>query len=344
MKKKIIAISLLFIGALSITSCGDKDGEQQVSDLAKSIEQEVDEEEGNQEVNKIKDIDLDQPFDYNEDKNKDYLITISTEHGDVQLVLYDETIGHKKNFVKLASLGFYNGTAFHRVINGFMIQGGDPNSRENDETIYGRGNDNYPGYTLPAEFNPKFIHKKGAIAAARTGGPSNPNKESSGAQFYIVDGNKVPSLELIGQKKSQIEEARFNAIKQLLNLPQNKADLTKVVKYQQAGNTSGVDSIVAAYTPEANKMIKGLVTEYTPEQLKIYEEIGGSPFLDMEYTVYGEVVKGLDLIDKLAELPVHNLPGANGKPSLPNKKLLMTVSVELLKKRKITKLTGYEYN
>jgi cyclophilin family peptidyl-prolyl cis-trans isomerase len=114
----------------------------------------------------------------------DYVITITTELGEIVLLLSDKTPGHKENFIKLAESGFYNGTTFHRVIQGFMIQGGDPNSKDSIPENDGRGG---PGYTIPAELNTGLTHKYGAVAAARMGDAVNPNKESSGSQFYIVE-------------------------------------------------------------------------------------------------------------------------------------------------------------
>ena len=161
---------------------------------------------------------------------------IHTEYGDMTGILYNETPQHRDNFVKLAKSGFYDGTLFHRVISGFMIQGGDPNSKNaKPGQQLGSGG---PGYTVPAEFNKNLIHKKGALAAARLGDQGNPTKASSGSQFYIVQGKKVPAAQL--------------------------------------GST------------------------YTPEQKKIYETLGGVPFLDTQYTVYGEITEGLDVIDKIA--------------------------------------------
>lgn len=113
---------------------------------------------------------------------------IHTDYGDMKGILYNETPKHRDNFVKLAKSGYYDGTLFHRVIKGFMIQGGDPNSKTaKPGQALGMGD---PGYTIPAEFNTKLLHKRGALAAARKGGPSNPNKESSGSQFYIVEPEK----------------------------------------------------------------------------------------------------------------------------------------------------------
>ena len=113
---------------------------------------------------------------------------IHTDYGDMKGILYNETPKHRDNFVKLVKSGYYDGTLFHRVIPGFMIQGGDPDSRNaKPGQALGMGG---PGYTIPAEFNPKLLHKRGALAAARRGGPSNPQKASSGSQFYIVEPEK----------------------------------------------------------------------------------------------------------------------------------------------------------
>src|SRR6266516_566856 len=119
-------------------------------------------------------------------QKKDFVITINTKYGDMVAILYDETPKHKANFIKLAKEHYFDSLMFHRVIAGFMIQGGDPNSKKaKPGENLGMGG---PGYTVEAEFNPKFFHKKGVLAAARTGGPSNPTKASSGSQFYIVQG------------------------------------------------------------------------------------------------------------------------------------------------------------
>lgn len=171
---------------------------------------------------------------------KDCLVEIQTPYGNMLIKLSDEAPLHRDNFSKLAEEGFYDGLLFHRVIGGFMIQGGDPNSKTGRNV--GSGG---PGYTIPAEFTPNLVHIKGAIAAARTGGPMNPEKRSSGSQFYIVQGKKVTDAML--------------------------------------------DRIEA---------IRGFT--YSPGQRKAYLKKGGTPQLDLEYTVFGYVVKGEDVIDRIA--------------------------------------------
>ncbi|MDB4533563.1 peptidylprolyl isomerase [Vicingaceae bacterium] len=175
--------------------------------------------------------------------SKQTKILLSTSHGDIKMVLYNETPKHRDNFIKLVKQEFFNGTLFHRVISNFMIQGGDPESKNaKPGQMLGNGG---PGYTVPAEFNTKFIHKKGALSAARLGNGINPKKESSGSQFYIVQGKKTSRQEL-----------------------------------ETIGKRNGIN--------------------YTEEQIKEYETNGGTAFLDMNYTVFGEVVEGFDVIDKIA--------------------------------------------
>lgn len=180
---------------------------------------------------------------------EDCLLEMETSMGTMTIQLFDDTPKHRDNFIKLAEEKFYDGLIYHRVINGFMIQGGDPNSKNpKPNASYGSGG---PGYTIDAEFDPNHVHLKGALAAARTGGPGNPKKKSSGSQFYIVQGKPVS-----GNQLEQIE-------------------LQKGIKYSE-------------------------------EQKATYAEQGGTPFLDMEYTVYGMVVKGLDVIDQIASSRTSN--------------------------------------
>lgn len=178
-------------------------------------------------------------------------VLIHTDLGDIKVALYNDTPKHRDNFIKLANEGFYNGSIFHRVIKGFMVQGGGAPAGKAETS-----------YLIPAELLPNHIHKKGALAAART---NNPKKESSGSQFYIVQGAKIPAEQL------------------------NQFDQRRTVKY-------------------------------TAEQRTIYSTIGGTPFLDTDYTVFGEVVEGLDVIDKIAA--VQTAPGDK-----PLKDIKMTIKV-----------------
>lgn len=248
-----------------------------------------------------------------------YKLKISTEYGDMMVLLYDETPLHRDNFIKLAEQGFYNGTIFHRVIKNFMIQGGDPNSKM--DTIKAPLGNGGPGYTLPAEINPKYYHKKGALAAARLGDNINPKKESSGSQFYIVQGN-ITSQDMM----KQMEERKNYSLKSkyvriFLSDPKNVEYANRLKKLQEEKNQEGmqalfkeIDPLVEAIVPEKEKI------KYSQEQLKTYSEIGGTPQLDNEYTVFGEVIEGLDVIDKIAA--VETLPGDR-----PKKDVKMTITI-----------------
>ncbi len=196
-------------------------------------------------------------------KVKEQKVQIETEYGKIVLKLYNETPLHRDNFIKLIKDDFYKDLLFHRIIGDFMIQGGDPDSKGAPAgKMLGAGD---IGYTTPAEFDSALIHKKGALAAARQGDAVNPKKESSGCQFYIVDG------------KTQTED-----------------------ELQRLSMQTGV--------------------KYTLEQIEIYKTIGGTPFLDMQYTVFGEVVEGMDVIDKIAAVQT-------GRGDRPVKDLKFTITL-----------------
>lgn len=169
-------------------------------------------------------------------------VLIKTSMGDVTIKLYNETEAHKENFIKLVNENYYDGLLFHRVINEFMIQGGDPNSKgAGANAQLGSGG---PGYTIPAEICPKYYHKKGALSAARTGDQMNPTRRSSGSQFYLVTGKIMTEAEL-----------------------------------KQLASRMG--------------------TVFTEEQIETYTTVGGTPFLDGQYSVFGEVIEGMDVVDKI---------------------------------------------
>ncbi len=179
-------------------------------------------------------------------KEKEVKVKIVTDKGSMTVKLYNETPQHRDNFIKLAKEGFYDGTLFHRVIKGFMIQGGDPDSKTAAPgQLLGNGG---PGYYIPSEFNPKYYHKKGVLAAAREGDAVNPDKKSSGSQFYIVQGKTYTDDQL-------------------------------------------------------DMMANQLHLQFTPQQRNMYRTIGGAPWLDMNYTVFGEVIEGMSVIDKIASVP-----------------------------------------
>jgi peptidyl-prolyl cis-trans isomerase B (cyclophilin B) len=194
---------------------------------------------------------------------KEYKILINTSLGDIKLILYNETPQHRDNFIKLVNQKFFDGILFHRVIKQFMIQGGDPDSKDcKPKTKLGDGG---PGYNIPAEFVSKYIHKRGALAAAREGDDVNPKKESSGSQFYIVHGKIYNDEEL------------------------------------------------DAVTARTGKV-------FSKEDRDVYKTIGGTPSLDANYTVFGEVYEGMDVVDKIA-------CSKTGKNDRPVEDIKMTIKV-----------------
>ena len=222
------------------------------------------------------------------------MILIKTEFGEIKVKLFDDTPKHRDNFIKLVSEGFYNDLLFHRVINHFMVQGGDPNSRNAQPDIQLGGGS--PGYTIPAEINPKYFHKKGALAAARLGGPRNPQKESSGSQFYIVQGKIFRPGEL------DTMEMNMNKQRKDLMLRENfQAVNNQLTEFQQKNNKIGFDKLVAEINMKVDSLFDASPKYMiSPEKRQAYTTIGGYPSLDGEYTVFGEVVEGLDVIDKIA--------------------------------------------
>ncbi len=267
------------------------------------------------------------------DDKKDYLVTIKTPHGDMKAILYDETPKHKENFLKLAKEGFYDSLLFHRIIDGFMIQGGDPESKNAEQgQRLGQGS---PGYTIPAEFNKKFIHEKGALAAARKGGAGNPTKASSGSQFYIAQGKKYTEKEL---KKMTIDYNNlYRLFSQLIQDPEFSDIKNSYMEAQQSGDGNKVQEIIIEAKEEIEKKFSiELDTPLTEKQIEVYTSIGGVPHLDNEYTVFGKVIDGLEVLDKIASQK-------KDRSDRPLEDIRMEISVEQLPKKKITKLYGYKY-
>ena len=214
-------------------------------------------------------------------KRKDYLVTLNTDFGPMRLVLYDQTPKHKENFIKLVNQHFYDSLLFHRIIPNFMVQGGDPNSRKAQPgEPLGNGD---VGYKVPAEIVPTLFHKKGTLAAARD---NNPEKASSGCQFYIVQGRVWPEAEL----RTQIDRSHSRAPERV----------------------------------------------FTDQQKEVYKTMGGSPHLDGSYTVFGEVVDGLAIVDSLAKQPRDAL-------DRPRKDLRMSITGKWVRKKKITRQYGYKF-
>lgn len=229
-------------------------------------------------------------------KEKRSVVLIETTDGNIRVALSDDTPLHRDNFLRLASSGYYDGTLFHRVIAGFMIQGGDPDSRNAapGQTLGSGG----PGYTIPAEFDlPYLYHRRGALAAARDADEVNPEQESSGSQFYIVWGKVYTTQELKQMERQmamQQEQQVFNKL-----VEEHRAEVMSLRKSRdQAGLLDLQNQLVAETKATCAQMGK---PSFTPEQTEAYTTVGGTPFLDGQYTVFGEVAEGLDVVDKIQQ-------------------------------------------
>lgn len=229
--------------------------------------------------------------------NDNVCVDIETSMGHIKVMLYNETPAHRDNFVKLVKEGYYDGTLFHRVINKFMIQGGDGDSRNaKPGQRLGLGD---PGYTIPAEFvYPKYFHKKGALAAARQGDNVNPKKVSSGSQFYIVTGEVIPAGQL-GQVERQLQmQQEQNVFNQLV-----EAHRDEILAMRRARDTQGLQALQDQLIAEMHAQIaREGVAALTEEQKQAYTTIGGTPHLDGAYTVFGEVIEGMDVVEKIEKV------------------------------------------
>ena len=216
-------------------------------------------------------------------------VVIVTDYGDIELQLYDLTPQHRDNFIKLVNEGFYDGLLFHRVIRDFMIQGGDPRSKNaKPGERLGSGT---LGYTIPAEFVTEYIHKRGALAAART---NNPEKASSATQFYIVQGKPLTDEEL-DHVEAQFAEGRARQMYFQYRQEEEAA-------MQNAGQKVDPDLAHVRAEQKASAYLRENPYRMKAEDRETYKTIGGTPHLDGEYTVFGEVIKGMEVVDKITEL------------------------------------------
>ncbi len=223
----------------------------------------------------------------------DALVDIKTSLGDIRVRLFGDTPRHRDNFLKLAKEGFYDGVLFHRVINEFMIQGGDPDSKNAPAgKALGSGD---PGYTLEAEFvYPKHFHHRGALAAAREGDQTNPERRSSGSQFYIVTG-KVFNDSSLRQMESYLQKAKMQEIFNGL-VAQHHDSIMTLRRNRDREALTALQEQLAAQT---EKIAAENPIKFTDEQKKAYTTIGGTPHLDNQYTVFGEVVSGMDVVEAI---------------------------------------------
>lgn len=218
-------------------------------------------------------------------------LDIQTTAGPIRIRLYDDTPQHRDNFLKLAEEGFYDGVLFHRVINDFMVQTGDPESKDaKPGQVLGSGG---PGYTIPAEIEyPKHYHKYGALAAARTGDEMNPERRSSGSQFYIVTGKKY-----IPQQLSRMEEMAVQKQLQAYFMQLQRENIDTIKQLRLANDTVGLENLRQRFIKETEANVKPQTM--TEEQVRDYTNKGGTPHLDGQYTVFGEVLDGMDVVEKI---------------------------------------------
>ncbi len=249
-------------------------------------------------------------------QTKETIVVVTTDYGKMRIKLYNETPLHRDNFIKLVNEGFYNDLLFHRVIKDFMIQGGDPGSKGAPASKQLGAGD--VGYTIPAEFvYPKYYHKKGALAAARQGDQVNPQKRSSGCQFYIVQGKKMTDQELDRMEQNQQNKAKES---RFYEIAATKTE--QIQKLQSARDEAGLQKLQTEILAQIDSEFANTKPGKLSEQMRNdYKTIGGTAFLDNEYTVFGEVIEGLDVIDKIAA--VKTRPGDR-----PEVDLKMKITIE----------------
>ena len=226
-------------------------------------------------------------------ENKMTKVELQTSLGNIVVELYNETPQHRDNFIKLVNDGYYDGVLFHRVIKDFMIQTGDGNSKTaGPDTPLGDGD---PGYTIEAEFvYPKYFHKRGALAAARTGDQVNPERRSSGSQFYIVTGRIYSSDDLNKMTARMADMHKQDIFRRLVTENQDR-----IRELQQNQDNAGLQALQNELIQQTEAEAAQSPFKLTDEQIDAYTSIGGTPHLDGQYTVFGEVVSGMDVVDKI---------------------------------------------
>lgn len=286
--------SMVILLSVSLASCGEMQSADTSSDNVGEIiggpagaaiqvmEEEADAEMANQNLEGTK-------------------ILIETDFGNMTAILYDKTPQHRDNFIKLAKEGFYNDLLFHRVIKGFMIQGGDPDSKGAAAGVQLGGGG--PGYTVPAEIMPELFHQKGALSAARTGDNVNPERASSGSQFYIVQGTKMTKDQLT------VDMQKLNQyLGQLFQKPEYASIREELNTLYMAQEMDKFNAKMMSTRPIIEKEFGvDLSMKTSDEKVAAYTTLGGTPSLDNQYTVFGQVIEGLDVIDKIAA--VKTAPG-----------------------------------
>lgn len=240
-------------------------------------------------------------------------IKIETPKGDIIIRLYDDTPKHRDNMLKLAKEGYYDGCLFHRVIKDFMVQGGDPDSRGAAKgKQLGAGG---PNYTIEAEITKEHFHKYGALCAARLGDEVNPNKESSGSQFYIVTGEKFNASQLKQMEKQMKQNQEATTFNDLVAYHKKE-----IIEMRKNRDRAGLQDMQERLMKEAKEICKQAPAGFSAEQAEAYTTIGGTPFLDGEYTVFGEVTEGMDAVDAIQNV-------ATDRADRPSEDITMKISV-----------------
>ena len=255
--------------------------------------------------------------------DKDSLVKIHTNLGDITVLLFEDTPKHKESFLSMAEEGMYDSTSFHRVINNFMVQGGDVASKQ--------GFSNESRRLIPAEITTHHLHAKGALAAARQPDNVNPERKSS-TQFYIVHGR------IYSEKEMQTDLGKLNyAAGIYLQSESNLPLRDTLVIMQEQGRMSDLQQILIDLKEEISVYTAlDLDKESTPEQIALYTSQGGYPPLDFEYTVFGQVVEGIEVVDKIAVVET-------GEADTPIEDIFMTMEVIEIPKAEVTEKYGYEY-
>lgn len=253
-----------------------------------------------------------------QDTEKGTSVLVKTSVGDIKLLLYDDTPLHRDNFIKLVEENYYDSLLFHRVIKDFMVQAGDPESKNAKRgVILGQGG---PGYVIPAEFvYPKHFHKRGVLSAARQADQVNPERNSSGSQFYIVTGKKYRERDLMEMEET-LDEQETQHMFDLLCMEHRDS----IISMRDNGDNEGMQKLQT----ELNNQLKELKKKkgnfhFNREQVEAYTTVGGVPFLDNQYTVFGEVTEGMDVVDKIQKVATN----PNDRPL----KDVLIISMEIIK-------------
>ena len=256
--------------------------------------------------------------------DKDVLVNINTQFGTIKVLLYEETPLHKKNFIELVKEGKYDSTQWHRIMKGFMVQGGNVNEKEGtQESLEDR---------IPAEIISGFMHTKGALAAARQPDRINPKKMSSASQFYIVHGK------IFNKEELTIDQYALNqGLSELMRDPSYDTIAQQFIDLQRGNKIKEMNQLALRYVALVES-VQGisLRKDISQDRLEAYTTLGGAPHLDNGYTIFGRVVAGLEVVDQIASVSV-------GRANRPIEDLFMTMEIKVISKMEITKKYGYIY-